>query len=328
MAESWRFIYVSFGSDPYRIIRLVAFFVAGLVVAVGAALIYSLHVASAGHVTGQPPEVSRAAPEPEPASVPELPQAVDVNRSGVPNGAFDDGQEPRAALPVSAPEQKTLHNTLRVARHIAGNLLPPPVLVRSDEPEIGDLKRASAVAAPVTRSIVNMPTRQPHVATFDSGTAVTIRLGETLSSGYDRRGETFRGTLETPLVANGFVIADRGSAAVGRVLYVHKARLIGSASELRLILTGINTTDGQFVAIDTHPWDEKGGRMHLGNPAKMAVGAVAEVVSDAAKVAHFDGSGPNLGKVTNQKVVTLPKDARLTFRLAIPVTITEKIASR
>ena len=238
---------------------------------------------------------------------------------------------------VAVPENEGNHSaatsrSTASTRRRSDPVLPPPP-IRPGEFQLTEVERAAAAAidsnvpapAPYTAPVAS---RQLHDATFEAGTPVAIRLGETLSTAHDHRGESFRATLDAPLIANGVLVAGRGSAVVGRLLNVHRARLIGRASELRLVLTGINTSDGQFVAIDTYAWDGKGGRIILGNPAKLAVGAMAEVVSDAAKVTHVEGSDAKLDKIGSQKSVTLPKGTRLTFRLAVPVTITEKIASR
>lgn len=324
-------MYVRVAGDPYRIVRLVAFFVAGVVVAVGAALIYSMRAPT---IAGPAPKenLAKAHAGPEVVAASRLPETVDLDESGVPGMAFENGDKTVISVPQTPQNREGLgrDGAIQPIRHA---YVPVPPLIRPEELHLTDVERAAAamdssVPPPAPYSPPAAPVRQPHVATFVSGTAVSIRLGQTLSSSRDRRGETFRGTLDSPLIANGFIVADRGSTVVGRLLNVHRARLIGGASELSLVLTGINTTDGQFVAVDTYPWQDKGGRIVLGNPAKLAVGAVAEVVSDAAKMARFDGSDSSLGGLGSQKKVTLPTGTRLTFRLAVPLTITEKIASR
>lgn len=323
-------MYVSVVQDPYRIVRLVAFFVAGVVVAVGAALIYSIQSRSPG--TKLEMKMARENVAPEIAASAPVPEAVDLDQSGVPRRVFEP-----AETVVTAPQDSVSHSTAHPsstapAGRRADPVLPPPP-IGPDEFQLTEVERAAAAAidanvpapAPYTTPV---PSHQLRQATFEAGTPVAIRLGEMLSTALDHRGESFRATLDAPLIANGRVIAGRGAAVVGRLLAVHRARLIGGASEMRLVLTGINTSDGQFLAIDTFAWDGKGGRIVLGNPAKLAVGAVAEVVSGAAKVTHVEGSDAKLDKIGSQKSVTLPKGTRLTFRLSIPVTIAEKIASR
>ena len=92
---------------------------------------------------------------------------------------------------------------------------------------------------PALASEVTQP--QPYVITLEPGFAVTIQLTEKLSTDYSNSGDTFRGMLDEPLIANGFVIAEKGWTAVGRIEYARRARLFGGESELVLTLTEIGT---------------------------------------------------------------------------------------
>ena len=54
------------------------------------------------------------------------------------------------------------------------------------------------------------PARQPQTVTIEAGTSLMVRLGETISTKTKVAGDSFRGTLDQPIIMNGFVIADRG----------------------------------------------------------------------------------------------------------------------
>ncbi len=175
---------------------------------------------------------------------------------------------------------------------------------------------------------------QPHVVTLEPGLALTIRLAEKLSTDYNYTGDTFRGTLQEPLIANGFIIADRGSTVFGRIKYAHKSRLLGGgSSDLTLTLNEMGTTDGQTVGFETSPWEEKGAHTNLANPAKLvgtAFGAVIKTVSgtgrgDASNSMVDGSSAPGQVKVAKQRTIVLPKGTQLTFRLAAPLTIRERL---
>ncbi len=127
---------------------------------------------------------------------------------------------------------------------------PAPVLTASTD---------KAAATPVVAAVEKEPVPEPqppapHQATLRSGMTLAIRLNETLSTDYSRGGSIFSGTLVDPLIADGFVIAERGSNVSGRVLESQKAGRSTGTSRLELGLTNIVTSDGQQVAISTEPW--------------------------------------------------------------------------
>ncbi len=181
---------------------------------------------------------------------------------------------------------------------------------------------------------VQASSQQPHVVTLEPGLALTIRLAEKLSTDYNYTGDTFRGTLQEPLIANGFIIADKGSTVFGRIVHASRSRLLGGGgSDLTLSLTEMGTTDGQTVAFETIPWEEKGSHTNLANPAKLvgaAFGAVIKTVSGTGREAGSNSmvdssSASGRVKVAKQRTVVLPKGTQLTFRLAAPVTIRERL---
>ncbi len=174
--------------------------------------------------------------------------------------------------------------------------------------------------------------QQAHVITLEPGLALTIRLAEKLSTDYNYTGDTFRGTLEEPLIANGFIIADRGTTVFGRILYARKSRLLGGGgADLSLTLTEMGTTDGQTIDFETSPWEEKGSHTNLANPVKLvgaALGAVVKTVSGIGVRSNsvVDSSSATNGvKVGKQRTIVLPKGTKMMFRLIAPLTIREHL---
>jgi hypothetical protein len=201
---------------------------------------------------------------------------------------------------------------------------PPPGYSDPRQPSADENSTAQAPA----------PARQPHVVTLPAGTNLNIRLGETLSTDHNYTGDTFRGTLETPIIMDGFIIADRGSRVLGRVVNAQKAGHIEGLSDLDLTLTEINTTDGQRVAIQTNTNDRKGpsGSNHgaekiAGGAALGAIiGAIAGGGKGAAIGAGTGGAaGTGATMATRGKACVIPTETRLSFSLQVPVTLTEKL---
>jgi len=67
--------------------------------------------------------------------------------------------------------------------------------------------------------------------TLPAGTVISVRIDRPLSTARNHAGDGFGAMLQQPLVANGFVIAQRGQTVLGRVTVSEKAgRVSGQSS--------------------------------------------------------------------------------------------------
>jgi hypothetical protein len=178
------------------------------------------------------------------------------------------------------------------------------------------------------------PAPEPHVVTLQPGTTLAIRLGETLSTEHNYTGDTFRGTLDAPIIIDGFIIADRGSKVLGRISNAQQAGRMEGRSNLSLALTEINTTDGQRVQVETSPFGKQGPSNTGENAAKMAGGAALGAIIGAiggggkgAAIGAGVGGAAGTGAVllTHGKPVVLTAETQLSFQLSKPAVITEKL---
>ena len=90
-----------------------------------------------------------------------------------------------------------------------------------------------------------------------AGTMLAVRLTDHVSSDKSQAGDRFEGTLDTPIVVGGKVVADKGSSVVGRVARVRKAGRMTAPSELVLELVELVCPTGR-VAIQTDPIERRG----------------------------------------------------------------------
>lgn len=106
------------------------------------------------------------------------------------------------------------------------------------------------------------------------------------------------------------------------------------AAELSVTLTEINTTDGQRVLIDTNSLEQKGSTSMGQDAATIAGGAaLGAIIGAAAAGAKGAAVGAGLGGAAGTTAVfashprpaALPVESKLLFRLATPLTITEKL---
>jgi len=175
---------------------------------------------------------------------------------------------------------------------------------------------------------------QPHVVTLPAGLTLFVRLGETLSTNHNYTGDTFRATLEVPIIMDGFIIAEKGSKVLGRIMNAEKAGHLSGAADLTLALTEIHTTDGQTVRVETNTSERKGPSNTGADAAKIAGGAALGAIIGAlagggkgAAIGAGAGGAAGTGVVlaTRGRPAVLESETKLTFQLSAPITITEKL---
>lgn len=278
-----------------------------------------------------------AAPIPAPVAAPE-PKAIREKPSPMPPPvrkerpvAVARNQAP-PPLEQRAPESRPEPPPLPAASQPASEP-PPPAPQPAPEP-------APPAAPPVTAKPENIPPppetsgRVPNTVTLAAGTPLSVRIGETVSASRNQIGDSFLATLEQPLVIDGFVIAERGARAEGKVVEATPAGRAGGASHLEVALVRLSTADGQRVRIRTEPYKKDGSGSTGGDLAKIgagaAIGAAIGAIAGGGKGAAIGaGAGAAAGAgtvlVMNGKSAEIPVESRLTFRVQEPVTITEKL---
>ena len=91
-----------------------------------------------------------------------------------------------------------------------------------------------------------------------SGLLIAVRINEALSSNLNSPGDVFSGTLERPLIADGFVIAERGARVRGEVVESKSAGHGQGLPELAIRLREVLASDGQRVHLVSQPWRRQG----------------------------------------------------------------------
>jgi hypothetical protein len=322
-----------------NLVKTVAAFVAGIVIALGGALIY----VKSNKVT-QPQLAAQTAPAVQHTSDTQDPRSVTGQDSSdqatktppVPTDDRIPGLKPvpkfrpqkhvSAAKPDPAPAAQP---------DVAQNVPPTPAANEVPEQVPQPQQQASQPEeSPAPATPQNSPAPQPRTVTLPAGTNVVIRLAESLSPEHNYTGDTFRATLESPIITDGFVIAEKGSKVLGKIVNAQKPGRVQGVAELTLALTEINTSDGQRVKINTSAWNKKGAKSTGQDGGKIAGGAALGAIIGAiagggkgAAIGAGAGGAAGTGAVlaSRGKTITLPIETRLTFRLTNPVTITENL---
>ena len=207
---------------------------------------------------------------------------------------------------------------------------PPPTRVALSPPKEVD----HGIVEPAV--LRENESRAPNSTTIAAGTVVRVRLGETLSVKKNLTGDTFFATLDQPLVAGGFVIAEKGARVEGKIVEVDKAGRMAGKARISLELTQINTSDGQRVHLQTSTYTKDGADASSKDDAaaKIGGGAIVGVVIGAATgggkgagIGAGVGAAAGTGAVllSGNRNLTIPVETKLSFQVSNPVTITERV---
>ncbi|HLI30470.1 MAG TPA: hypothetical protein VKV79_05140 [Terriglobia bacterium] len=170
--------------------------------------------------------------------------------------------------------------------------------------------------------------------TIPAGTAVEIRLNDTISTETATAGTPFQGTLAAPLVWKGSrVVAPTGSTVEGQVASAEKGGRLHHPAELSLVLTSLTPTGGSKVVISTHTWGMKANNYKKRDAEMIGGGAGAGALIGAlagkgkgALIGGLVGAGAGTAGAafTGKKQIVLGPETRLRFVLSQPVTITHR----
>jgi len=180
------------------------------------------------------------------------------------------------------------------------------------------------------------PVPPPAVLNLNTGTILTVRVDQPLSSDHNKSGDTFTASLVQPLVVNGFIVASRGQTLVGRVADADKGGRVQGTSRLALELTELSLVDGQQLPIRSQLMNYNAGTS-IGRDATAigATTAIGAVIGGAAAGGTGAGIGAGAGALASTIGVLITRghptvvypESVLTFRTVEPVSIsTERSA--
>jgi hypothetical protein len=170
--------------------------------------------------------------------------------------------------------------------------------------------------------------------TLARGSLITVRLGEALASNRSQPGDAFFATLDQPLVVDGFVIAERGARAEGRVADTEEAGRVKGVARLAIELTRLTTADGQKIPLQTARFERQGPQSKRDDAVKVGVGsaigaAIGAIAGGGKGAAIGAGAGGAAGAgavlATRGKPAVLAPETKISFRLEAPVTVTERL---
>jgi len=169
----------------------------------------------------------------------------------------------------------------------------------------------------------------PQEVIVPSGTAITVRLQNAVSSATSHPGDEFEATLDQPIVVDGQTIAPEGAHVSGRVVAARHSGRLMHPGYLRIALSSV-TVNGKAIPLQSSSVMVAGASHKRRNFAWIGggagggalIGAIASGGTGALIGSAIGAAGgTSAAYVTGKKDVGFAPERRLTFRLIKPATI-------
>jgi outer membrane lipoprotein SlyB len=227
--------------------------------------------------------------------------------------------KPQAVEPPSTPSAPT-NSSAAGNPSVEAPSAPAPVPAAAPAPN-----PAAAPEAPPPP-----PPPQPVTVTLSEGTVFTVRTVDSIDSSTSKSGQTFRGSLDAPILVEGNVVVPKGLNVNLKLVTASSAGSLKGTSELTVSLDSF-TYQGKTYRISSSDVQEKGESRGKRSAAVIGGGAVLGAIiggiAGGGKGAAIGagvgaGGGTAVQAATHGKQVRIPSETRLDFSLRDPLDVT------
>jgi hypothetical protein len=188
--------------------------------------------------------------------------------------------------------------------------------------------------APVQQAQLPPPPPPPpapveHNITLPSGTAIPVRITQTLDSATTQTGDKFTGAVASDIIVDGMVVLPQGTPVTGHVDEAKDAAHYKGSSSLVISLTSISRK-GERIQVATDAYTKQGEGRGKNTAEKVgggaAVGAILGGILGGGKGAAIGaaaggGVGAGANTVTRGQQVQIPSETVVRFRLSDAIIV-------
>jgi len=178
-------------------------------------------------------------------------------------------------------------------------------------------------------AVAQAPQVADQMVSIPEGTKLDVRLLDPIGSASDTSGETFRATLDGPIVVNGVLAVQKDANLTGKVLVARSSGHLQTPAELVVTLTSLEVGGKTYpILTSERSWL---GHSHKKRNAELIGGGAGVGALIGALVGHGKGAaiGAGIGAgggtatayATGKKDISIPAETPLRFVLRRPVTV-------
>jgi hypothetical protein len=155
-----------------------------------------------------------------------------------------------------------------------------------------------------------------------AGTTLNVRMIDELDTGKTQPGDSFRASLDRPVVVDGRTIASKDALVRGTVTDVVSSGRLKRPASLTLKLTQITLSNGRMVPVETSPYTLDGKSHNLRNATLIGGGAAAGAVLGGVAAgkkgaiiggAVGGGAGVATAYLTGKQEIVVPSETGFQF---------------
>ncbi len=233
---------------------------------------------------------------------------------------------------------KGVINNLQVVTAAAPSAVEPKPATQASsprqvpKPKVAATKKVEPVAPVASTASTPPQPAAPELAkvTIPEGTAVTIRLIDPVDTAKNKEGDTFRASLESPIVIQDKTVVPKNSEVQARLVSAKSAGHFSGSSSIVLVVTRI-TVGNKTYDVQTGEFIKQGASRGKRTAVVVGGGAAAGALigglagggkGAAIGAAAGAGAGTGVQALTKGQQIQLPSETVLEFQLKAPLTVT------